>query len=108
MTTLGEGFVKPDFLQHRASVSLARVVAAVALALGAAPPPRPAARPPIPVAPRTVRGFEPGEDRRLASGASVVEYFTRLDATSDRVRVEEIGKTTLGHPLVLATISSPK
>ncbi|HZI17102.1 MAG TPA: M14 family zinc carboxypeptidase [Pyrinomonadaceae bacterium] len=59
-------------------------------------------------APKEVLGFEPGEDRRLASWASVVEYFRRLDSASDRVRFEELGKTTLGAPFVMATISAPE
>jgi hypothetical protein len=59
-------------------------------------------------APKEVLGFEPGEDRKLASWSSVVEYFRRLDAASDRVRFEELGKTTLGAPFVLATISAPE
>lgn len=59
-------------------------------------------------APREVLGFEPGADRRLADYASVAEYFKRLAAASDRVRVEEIGPSTLGRPMLLATISSPE
>jgi hypothetical protein len=69
----------------------------------------PAARAGAPVPePRDVLGFAPGEDRKLASYASVVDYFRRLAASSDRVRLEEIGPSTLGRPLVLATISSPE
>jgi hypothetical protein len=59
-------------------------------------------------APSDVLGFTPGDDRRLASWAQTVEYFRRLAATSDRVRFEEIGKTTLGAPFVYATISAPE
>jgi hypothetical protein len=58
-------------------------------------------------APNDVLGFTPGDDRKLASWAQTVEYFKKLDATSDRVKFEEIGKTTLGKPFVYATISSP-
>jgi hypothetical protein len=58
-------------------------------------------------APRDVLGFTPGDDRKLASWTQVVDYFKRLDAASDRVMFEEIGKTTLGAPFVYATISSP-
>ena len=36
-------------------------------------------------APEDVLGFRPGEDRKLASWAKVVEYFQKLAATSDRV-----------------------
>jgi hypothetical protein len=59
-------------------------------------------------APEDVLGFRPGDDRKLASWAQTVEYFRRLDAASERVRFEELGKTTLGAPFVLATISAPE
>jgi hypothetical protein len=59
-------------------------------------------------APEDVLGFRPGDDRKLASWAQVVEYFRRLAASSPRVRVEELGKTTLGAPFVVATISAPE
>jgi hypothetical protein len=59
-------------------------------------------------APEEVLGFRPGDDRRLASWQQVVDYFQRLDAASDRVRFEELGKSTLGKPFVLATISAPE
>ncbi|HEX8136318.1 MAG TPA: M14 family metallopeptidase [Pyrinomonadaceae bacterium] len=58
-------------------------------------------------APEEVLGFRPGNDRRLASWTSVVEYFRRLDAASDRVKFEELGRTTLNAPFVMATISAP-
>ena len=59
-------------------------------------------------APKDVLGFTPGDDRRLASWAQVNDYFKKLDAASDRVIFEEIGKTTMGAPFVYATISSPQ
>ncbi|MDX6484366.1 MAG: hypothetical protein QOE95_2137, partial [Gaiellaceae bacterium] len=59
-------------------------------------------------APEDVLGFRPGDDRKLASWAQTVEYFQRLAAASPRVRFEELGKTTLGAPFVLATISAPE
>src|SRR4051794_18683756 len=59
-------------------------------------------------APEDVLGFRPGDDRKLAAWASVVEYFKRLDAASDRVKFEELGKTTMGAPFVMATISAPE
>nr|HQU94029.1 M14 family zinc carboxypeptidase [Pyrinomonadaceae bacterium] len=58
--------------------------------------------------PKDVIGFTPGDDRKLASWAQVVDYFKKLDAASDRVMFEEIGKTTMGAPFVYATISSPE
>ncbi len=59
-------------------------------------------------APKDVLGFTPGDDRKLASWAQIVDYFKKLDAASDRVKFEEIGKTTMGAPFVYATISSPE
>jgi len=59
-------------------------------------------------APRDVLGFTPGDDRKLAAWAQIVEYFKQLDRASDRVQLEELGKTTLGRPFMLATISSPE
>jgi len=59
-------------------------------------------------APEDVLGFRPGDDRKLASWAKVVEYFQKLAAASDRVNFEEIGKSTMGAPFVYATISAPE
>lgn len=57
-------------------------------------------------APKDVLGFTPGDDRKLASWAQTIEYFKKLDAASDRVKFEEIGKTTNDKPFVYAVISS--
>jgi hypothetical protein len=59
-------------------------------------------------APEDVLGFRPGDDRKLASWAKVIEYFEKLDAASDRVKFEELGKSTMGAPFVMATISAPE
>jgi hypothetical protein len=59
-------------------------------------------------APEDVLGFRPGDDRKLASWSQVVEYYKRLAATSDRVKFEELGKSTMGAPFVVATISAPE
>src|SRR5256714_15675119 len=59
-------------------------------------------------APADVLGFTPGDDRKLASWAKVVEYFQKLAASSDRVKFEEIGKSTMGKPFVYVTISAPE
>lgn len=58
--------------------------------------------------PKDVIGFTPGDDRKLASWASIVDYFKKLDASSDRIIFEEIGKTTMNAPFVYATISTPE
>jgi hypothetical protein len=82
--------------------------AAAARGRGVAPgPPARALAPRVP-APEEVLGFRPGDDRKLAAWSDLVGYFRRLDAASDRVRFEELGRTTLGAPFVLATISAPE
>ncbi|MBV8208056.1 MAG: peptidase M14 [Acidobacteria bacterium] len=54
-------------------------------------------------------GFPVGEDRKLADWEQVTTYFQKLAAAApDRVRFEEIGKSTLGKPFVVVTISSPE
>ncbi|HYW72871.1 MAG TPA: M14 family zinc carboxypeptidase, partial [Pyrinomonadaceae bacterium] len=57
--------------------------------------------------PSSVLGFTPGDDRKLASWAKVVEYFKVLADTSNRVHFEEIGKSTMGAPFIYVVISDP-
>ncbi|MEE8128880.1 MAG: M14 metallopeptidase family protein [Vicinamibacterales bacterium] len=52
-------------------------------------------------------GFPMGTDRRLAHWDQMVDYFHTVAEQSDRVEVAELGRTTLGHPYLLATISTP-
>jgi hypothetical protein len=59
-------------------------------------------------APNDSLGFTPGDDKKLASWNQIVDYFQKLDAASDRVQFQEIGKTTMGAPFVYATISAPE
>lgn len=59
-------------------------------------------------APKDVLGFVPGDDRKLASWAQTIDYFQQLSKASNRVKFEEIGKSTNGNPFVYATISSPE
>ncbi|HXF42628.1 MAG TPA: M14 family metallopeptidase [Pyrinomonadaceae bacterium] len=58
--------------------------------------------------PKTFLGFEPGDDRKLADWGQIVGYFKKLDSESPRVKVSEIGKTTLGRPMIAVFISSPQ
>jgi len=59
-------------------------------------------------APETVLGFKVGEDRKLAKWDQFLAYFRKLTETSDRIKLDTLGKTTLGRPFVAATISSPE
>jgi hypothetical protein len=75
----------------------------------AAPPP-PQTRPAAPVipTPRSILGFEPGDDRKLVEWPVLVHYFEALAKASDRVDYRELGKTTLGAPFIALAISSPQ
>ena len=90
---------------------LAAALLAAPLLLGAqqrrrsiAPAQRGAARIPTP---RSVLGFDPGDDRKLADWPTLLRYYQALARASDRVRYRELGKTTLGAPFVALAISSP-
>jgi hypothetical protein len=58
--------------------------------------------------PRSVLGFTPGDDRTIADWKQITDYFTRLDKSSDRVQLQDIGKTTLGRAIFVALISAPE
>ena len=53
-------------------------------------------------------GFEIGTDGEMARYPKILEYLQLLADRSRRIEYEERGTTTLGHPYVLATISSPE
>ena len=57
--------------------------------------------------PESVIGHRVGADYKLARWETIVEYFEKLGAASDRVNVRPIGETTEGNPYILAEISSP-
>ena len=59
-------------------------------------------------APENDLGFKIGTDQKLARWEKFVAYFEHLDAASDRLMVETLGKTTLGKPFIVATISAPE
>ena len=59
-------------------------------------------------APESFLGFKVGEDRKLADWEQVVGYLQKVAAAApDRVKFAELGKSTLGKPFVVLTISSP-
>lgn len=67
----------------------------VCIALVAAPP-----------APREHFGFNPGDDYKLANYTEIVSYFQKLDESSERMTMKEIGKSSEGRPIYVAFISS--
>ena len=58
------------------------------------------------ISPEEYYGFKPGSDRKLVRWDKVVEYFWKLNELSDRIKVVEEGKTTMGYPMLVAYISS--
>src|SRR5689334_9011927 len=58
--------------------------------------------------PRSVLGFDPGDDRKLVEWSLLVRYYEALAKASDRVDIRVLGKTTLGAPFVALVISSPQ
>lgn len=57
--------------------------------------------------PKSVLGFHPTDDKTIADWNQITKYFEQLDKASNRLIVREIGKSTLGRPLIVAFISSP-
>jgi len=58
--------------------------------------------------PESVLGHKPGDDFYLANYDESREYFRKLAAASDRVKIVNVGKTTRGLDWEIAIISSPK
>jgi hypothetical protein len=52
-------------------------------------------------------GFRMGEDRKLARWDRLVEYYRLLERESDRMRVVDLGPSTMGNPFLVLFISSP-
>lgn len=52
-------------------------------------------------------GHKMAADRTLLDWNKVVSYFDSLQRSSDRIRVEELGPTAEGRPLIAAFIASP-
>lgn len=53
-------------------------------------------------------GFRIGSDGKLATWDKMVPYFKLIAENSDRVRYEEVGRTTEDNEYILLTISSPQ
>ncbi|MFQ5649546.1 MAG: M14 family zinc carboxypeptidase [bacterium] len=51
-------------------------------------------------------GHKIGADKTVVDWQKIVAYFQMLAEKSDRLRLEELGKTTLGDPFLMAIISS--
>src|SRR5580698_880102 len=78
---------------------IARLTAATALiaALASAQPPTP----------KSVLGHNPGDDFYLATYEDSLGYFRKLAASSNRIKLVNVGKTTRGREWFMAFISDP-
>ena len=56
--------------------------------------------------PQDAFGFRMGTDYHLIDWGQICSYIQRVGQQSDRVTVQELGKSTLGKPFLLVTISS--
>ena len=52
-------------------------------------------------------GFQVGADKQLADWPQMVEYFEKLAAQSNKIRVDVLGETTEGNKFIRAIITSP-
>ena len=55
--------------------------------------------------PKSWFGHEIGADKTVLDWSKVVGYFNELAKSSDRIKVEELGKTADGRPFIAATIA---
>lgn len=58
--------------------------------------------------PQSFFGHEIGADRTVMEWDQVVGYFQALARASDRIRVEELGKSTEGRPFIAAILAEPE
>ena len=58
--------------------------------------------------PRQQFGFDLGDDYQLANYKQFADYWRTLDAESDRMVVQEIGRTSEGRPHLMAIVTSPE
>ncbi|MEI6666854.1 MAG: M14 metallopeptidase family protein [Acidobacteriota bacterium] len=58
-------------------------------------------------APDTFFGFQMGADRKMARWDKMVEYYQLLERQSPKIKVVDMGPSTMGNPFLLVVISSP-
>jgi hypothetical protein len=92
-------------MTHRAFAGVLRLfVPAVLLAVSTA---FAHAQGPVPT-PSDVLGMPIGADRTLADWPQILRYFATLAQRSPSVKLDTIGTTTMGKPMIVAAISTPE
>jgi hypothetical protein len=94
---------RPGDPRFRSMTRLAVVLAIVLLTV----PDLGARQGPAVTSPQSAFGFGFGDDYQLATYSQLAEYWRRLDRESDRMVVQEIGKTSEGRPHLMAIVTSP-
>jgi hypothetical protein len=51
-------------------------------------------------------GFRMGSDRKIARWDKIVDYFKKLETESGRIKVVNLGPSTMGNPFLLVIISA--
>src|SRR5438067_10101746 len=100
---------RQEISMHRSRHARLITSGAAALSLVTVVPLHPATaqRSAIPT-PESVFGFAVGADYKLFGYDQSIAYFKRLAATSNRIKLIEVGKTSSGHAWTAAIISSPQ
>ena len=91
-------------MQALNNTNLVRVAVLLLSVLLLASGPAWAATPPTP---DEFAGFPIGSDGNLLRWEKIVEYFRTVAAESDRVQVQDLGKSTNGNPFIMAAVSAP-
>jgi hypothetical protein len=118
-TSESSGLSRRTLLRTTAAAGAAAAATTVIHPGVAAAAPGPAAKPDLTTqvaakaagsipSPEQYFGFRIGSDGNLATWGKMVPYYQLVASKSNRFTYEEVGKTTLGNPYVLLTISSPK
>jgi hypothetical protein len=68
----------------------------------------PAAQAPRITSPKEEFGFNFGDDYQLATYQQLSTYWQKLDRESDRMVLQEIGRTSEGRPHLMAIVTSPE
>ena len=114
-TGISSGFARTParvlkFYKHFAPTALTILVLAATFVSNAALAQRrtqPAPSPSVP-SPSSVLGFNPGDDRTIADWSDITDYFARLVLSSNRIKVQVIGQSTLDRRMFAVFISAPE
>ncbi|MCK4645751.1 MAG: peptidase M14 family protein [Candidatus Aminicenantes bacterium] len=58
--------------------------------------------------PKEFFGFELGSDRKIARWDKIIDYYSLLEKESGKLKVINMGPSTMGNPFLLVIISSPE